>query len=638
MMKKICILIVCVLVVRLCNAAQKPIEVEDSPMEQVPITKVEAADILQGLGQSAQSQLPASSSAAAAAQPARAESTLQPAAGAAALSTREARNKIKKTLEVAEFFKGTAGFAQNNQLLESMLNEVIRHPQASGPQIKKAKSMLAESRALPSAQSPHIPVSSFQMAAQQPAAAVAASSSALRIPMMAQPQAAAAGSANANRLSEEKYNKLLQKAIHHYITGRNDLAVQYFNQVNVTDAPIEMQRSAQYYLGIIYNKGGRGIDKDNAKAIYYLNEAIKPGGSGWIQRQAEIWLYTINCPVAQHLPAQQPAAAAAASSSAPRMPMMAQPQIAAASSANANRLSEYNKLWQKANHFYNMGQYGLAVEYFNQVNVPDAPIEMQRKAQYNLGTIYRYGGIGIDKDNAKAIYYLNEAIKPGGPTWVRNQAQKLFNEINSAAAASSSAQANTPQIEEDEWVEYQPPAAAASSSSMMPKMSQPQPAAAAARPQYQPSSSDAPGLLPGLSRMGSMPPSDELYRDQLRQAKVLIRENNYGQALSILNQIKQPYAPMDVRLDALMLLEKMQYSDIPSLERPAAIPMQYRPAAAASSSSAAAAQAASSVQAVMPQSQPAARGKGTKRERADERADEQSEDEEDDRAKVAKKE
>lgn len=649
MMKKVCIVFTLVSMVLLCHASQqKPIEIEDSPMEQAPTTKVEAADILQGLGQSAQSmQAASSSSAAAAAQPAPAELTRIPIADsrAAGIALRAARNKINKTLEVAEFFKGTEGFSQNPQLFESLLNEARKHQKISGQQIKKINAMLKESKALPSAQSSHIPMSGT---AQQPAAAAAASR-ASAMPMMAQPQS-----------SKEKYNQLFQKAMHHNITGRPDLAVQNLNAVNVPDAPIEMQRSAQYYLGIRHHEGGYGIDKNDSLALYFLRQAIKPGGLEWMAKQAQAMLDTINCQVGQYLSAQQPAAAAAAaSSSAPRMSQMAQPQAAAASTALS--IQNYNELLDQAIRYYQSGpsQYILAVHHFNKVNNPNAPIQMQRKAQFHLGKIYHeggliIGGLGVAKDYSLAIRYLKQAIMNGAPDWVRNEANQLLYEINNPVITASRVQANIPHVEEDEWVEFQPAAAAAASRSpIMPHMAPTQPAAAAlpsaARPQYQPSSSAAAGLLPESSKFVQLPSkesSDTLYRDQLRQlqqAKVFIGENNYGQAKSLLNQLTDFYVPMEVRLEALRLLEQIHYADMPSLELPPAALMQYRPAAAASSSSAAAAQAASSVQAAKPQAQPVEARHGVKRERSDERPDEQSEDEEDEdenqhRDKAAKKE
>lgn len=187
--------------------------------------------------------------------------------------------------------------------------------------------------------------------------------------------AAAASQSSAHQVAaegENVYKEWLQKGIA-YFTANNFSEAEHFflEPASNSNAPIDVQTTAQLYRGRIYERQGQ-CDK----AVSHFKKAIRLGAPIEIEREAQYWIGSIffkGCGV-------------------PR-------------------------------------DFTQAVVFLTRANNLDAPLWMQRSAQFILGKIYMSGGDGVEKKLALAQYFLREAKQPGGELSTRRQAEYLLNQL-----------------------------------------------------------------------------------------------------------------------------------------------------------------------------------------------------------------
>jgi len=314
-MKKSHIIISCALIMHLCHASQEhPMEVDETeaaPTGQQSTVKEEAADILQALGAAA-----ASSSSAAAASSSSAAQAQSPVAQE---SIAAIRTKIKQLLDMADRFKnGTFGFAKDPQLAQSLLKQVIKHPQATGPQMTKAKAALREleqiqpaaampvaqqaaaagpTRPIPQHRSLVIPRQTQASACNTPVHHTAAAHSmpsprqnALQSPMH---QPAAAGSSSGSGQAGPAvsvWQRLLDDGEAFMARGDYARAEELYRQVARSTAPTYMQRRAAQIIGGLYLRGSGGIMRNFGTAVGWFERAMGPGAFTDTLRRSQLGL------------------------------------------------------------------------------------------------------------------------------------------------------------------------------------------------------------------------------------------------------------------------------------------------------------------------------------------------------------
>ncbi len=97
--------------------------------------------------------------------------------------------------------------------------------------------------------------------------------------------------------NKKKYEKMLNAGMifcsgsqANRLHPNHSIAVRFLQNASQADAPIEVQRRAQFALGLMYYQGGNGIDSNYAMAIKFLHEACQVDAPIEMQRRAQFML------------------------------------------------------------------------------------------------------------------------------------------------------------------------------------------------------------------------------------------------------------------------------------------------------------------------------------------------------------
>jgi TPR repeat protein len=192
------------------------------------------------------------------------------------------------------------------------------------------------------------------------------------------------------------------------VTKDDERALFYLSEAVKSDANPWAKAQAQARLGEMYSIG-QGVTKDDERALFYFSEAVKSDANPWARALAQAWLgemYYLG-------------------RGATRDDERALFYFSEAVKSVANPLTRAHAQL-RLGEMYSIGQ-GVtkdderALFYLSEAVKSDANPWVRARAQIKLATMYL--GRGVTKDDERALFYLSEAVNQTANPWAKAQAQ-----------------------------------------------------------------------------------------------------------------------------------------------------------------------------------------------------------------------